>query len=185
MSITMATTLKSTQIDVSGLISLTAGNLISLNANGLYCSTASKLVTARTINGVAFDGTANITIPTVDGTKLPLTGGTLTGSLTVQGDVYATGNVTAYSDIRLKTNIQIIPNALDKVKALRGVTFDRVDCNLRQAGLLAQELQAVLPEAVDDSGEYLGVAYGNVTGLLVEAIKELASIVEQLKADIK
>ena len=94
------------------------------------------------------------------------------------------GNITAYSDARLKTNVTVIDNALDKVSSINGVTYYRSDLQIkqRQTGLIAQELQKVLPEAVIKTSDgTLAVAYGNVVGLLVEAIKELKSEVETLK----
>lgn len=94
------------------------------------------------------------------------------------GDFVSSGNVTAYSDIRLKENIEAITNALEKVKALRGVTFDMN--GKRNIGVIAQELRLVVPEAVND-GEYLSVAYGNLVALLIEAIKDLSTEVEELK----
>jgi hypothetical protein len=102
-----------------------------------------------------------------------------TGGLGVGGSVYAAGNVTAYSDERLKTDIELIPNALSKVCSLRGVTYKRIDSGERQTGVIAQEVQNVLPEAVSGD-EYLGVAYGNMVGILIEAIKELNAKVESL-----
>jgi hypothetical protein len=94
--------------------------------------------------------------------------------------------VTAYSDIRLKVNIHTISDALDTVNKLRGVTYDRLSDGTRQLGVIAQEMKEVLPEAVleDDNG-VLSVAYGNLTGLLIEAIKELTSKVEALKAELE
>lgn len=107
-------------------------------------------------------------------------------SNTNAGTIYATGNITAYSDIRLKTDIRLIPDALAKVCALRGVTYKRVEDpdGPRHTGVIAQELQAVLPEAVlehEDNGTLM-VAYGNVIGLLIEAIKELRGEVAELRA---
>ena len=106
------------------------------------------------------------------------------------GDFTATGNVTAYSDIKLKANIEIIPNALDKVMELSGYTFDRVDIKAlgRQTGVIAQEVQRVLPEAVvvdidrETREETLTVAYGQMVGLLIESIKELKHEIDELKA---
>ena len=90
------------------------------------------------------------------------------------GNFSANANVTAFSDIRLKTNIKVISNALDKVSKIRGVTFDRIDNDLKQTGVIAQEVEKVLPEAViTDSKNMKSVAYGNMSGLLIEAIKEL------------
>jgi len=96
----------------------------------------------------------------------------LQGNVSVTGTITATGNITAYSDLRLKQDLQTIGSALDKVRQLTGYTFTRKDTGERQTGLVAQDVQAVLPEAVNE-GEYLSVAYGNLIGLLVEAIKEL------------
>lgn len=96
----------------------------------------------------------------------------------------SSGNVTAYSDARLKTNIKNIPNALDKVLELNGITFKRTDTLELGTGVIAQEVLKVLPEAVvvgKDENEYLTVAYGNLVGLLIEAIKELNAEVVELK----
>jgi len=95
------------------------------------------------------------------------------------GDFTATGNVTAYSDARLKDNIETIDGALDKVCAMRGVMFDKD--GKRETGVIAQEVQEVLPEAVMQNEEYLSVAYGNMVGVLIEAVKELKAEIEVLK----
>lgn len=95
----------------------------------------------------------------------------------------ASGNVTAYSDITLKDNITNIDNALDKVNSIRGVTYDRIDQdNVRHAGVIAQEVEKVLPEVVQTNDNGIkSVAYGNMVGLLIEAIKELKAEIEELK----
>jgi hypothetical protein len=105
-------------------------------------------------------------------------------SLNVAGSIVAAGNVTAYSDRRLKNNIQQMTSALDKVSQLLGVTFTRndlADTTRRYGGLLAQDVEKVLPEAVHDIGGTLGVDYNATIGLLVEAIKELRDEVEMLR----
>jgi len=168
--------------------------------------TATRLQTARTIAGVSFDGSANIaldnktiangsgyTTNTGDITGVTagngLTGGGASGSVTVSmsgsytGSFTATGNLTAYSDERLKSNVETIPNALEKVNALRGVSFDKD--GERGLGVIAQEVEKVLPELVLDGEEYKSVAYGNMVGVLIEAIKELTKEVEDLKKQIK
>lgn len=92
------------------------------------------------------------------------------------GDFTTNGNVTAYSDRSLKTDIRVIENPVEKIKQLYGVTFRRLDfeTEVRQTGLIAQDVQKVMPEAVTttESG-ILSVAYGNLVGLLVEGIKEM------------
>ena len=100
----------------------------------------------------------------------------------------ATSNVTAYSDITLKKDIEVIPNALDKVLSLRGVTYNRIDLDEdnRYTGVIAQEVEEVLPEAVQTDEEGIkSVAYGNLVGLLIESIKEQQQNIEDLKARIE
>ena len=102
----------------------------------------------------------------------------------VAGNFTAAGNVTAYSDGRLKHDVQVIHGALDKVKALRGVTFKWNRDNSGGIGFIAQELEQVCPELVHNCADIKSVAYGNVTALLVEAVKELRAQVDEIKAEI-
>jgi len=96
------------------------------------------------------------------------------------GNLTALANITAYSDVNLKTDISTIDNALDKVSRMRGVMFTRKDTGTRGTGVIAQEIQKILPEVVQE-GENLSVAYGNIVGVLIEAIKELKAEIETLK----
>jgi len=108
--------------------------------------------------------------------------------LDVTGTIRATGDVIAFSDARVKDNVVTIDNALDKVNKLRGVTYTRNDIEDKQTkmGVIAQEVLEVIPEVVqqDNEGKY-SVAYGNMNGLLIEAIKELKAEIEELKKQIK
>jgi hypothetical protein len=104
------------------------------------------------------------------------------------GNLTATGNVSAYSDIRKKNNIVTIDTALDKIQKLRGVYYERKDSPGRQVGLIAQEVEEVLPEVVmtdTSSDKFKSVAYANIVGLLIEGIKELASKVAEQDSTIK
>lgn len=104
------------------------------------------------------------------------------GGVNVDGAIVATGNITAYgsvSDRNLKENIVPITNALDKVSQLGGYDFNYIGDDTPMTGVMAQELQEVLPGAVytttdpKTGEETLAVRHGNVIGLLIEAIKEL------------
>lgn len=108
-------------------------------------------------------------------------------SVNVAGSITAAGNVTAYSDIRVKYDIQPITDAVSKVKQLNGVTFMRTDVkDVRQTGVIAQDVLKVLPEAVRGSeAEHYSVAYGNMVGLLIEAIKEQQAEITELKSLVK
>ena len=104
-----------------------------------------------------------------------LAGATFTGTVTAP-------NFVSSSDARLKSDITVIPDALQKLRALRGVTYRMAGSDLRQMGLIAQDVQAVAPEVVVETEGVLRLAYGNLIGLLVEAVKDLAREVEQLRA---
>lgn len=112
-------------------------------------------------------------------------GESFTGSISVSGSITATGDITAYSDARLKADVETITGALDRVRKLRGVTFSRRDTGNRGVGLIAQELAAIVPEAVMTHEDgLLSVAYGNLVGVLIEAVKELAWKVDRLEARV-
>lgn len=155
----------------------------SMAVGGSASVTKGDITTARVGGnaGVVYFGTSGTRYLYYDGANYSLLG----GSITVSGDVIA------YSDIRIKDDIEVIPNALDKVSQLRGVTFTRKDREegKRFTGVIAQEVEQVLPEAVEiqassPNNELVGlktVAYGNMVGLLIEAIKELNTKVDSLR----
>lgn len=89
--------------------------------------------------------------------------------------------MTAFSAAWFNTEVATISNALDLVKRLRGVSFTRIETGRRGIGVIAQELAAVVPEAAQAHEDgHLSVAYGNLVGVLIEAVKELSSKVERL-----
>ena len=98
----------------------------------------------------------------------------------LEGNIIIQGNLFSYSDIRIKTNIDTIDNALDKVIALRGVTYNMIkdikenpNTARRYIGLIAQEVETIIPEAVKEVKGIKTVAYGNIVGLIIQSIKEL------------
>ena len=97
--------------------------------------------------------------------------------LDASGNLTATGNVTAYSDERLKSDVETLDGS--KVYDMRGVSFTKD--GEAGSGVIAQELQKVAPELVHEGEEYLSVAYGNLVGYLIEAVKDLKAEVEELK----
>lgn len=101
----------------------------------------------------------------------------------VTGSFTATGDITAYSDKSLKENIESISSPLEKLQGMRGVTYNRIDMNGReQVGVIAQEVEAVLPQVVHtDENGLKHVAYGNIVALLIEAVKDLQAQVEEMK----
>jgi hypothetical protein len=106
--------------------------------------------------------------------------------LDMSGNGTFAGTVTANSDIRLKKNIFTIENALDKVLNLRGVEFDRIDSGEHQMGVVAQEIEEVIPFLVrEDNTGTKSVAYANMVGLLIEAIKEQNVLINNLQTEVK
>jgi len=109
------------------------------------------------------------------------------------GDFHADGDVIAYStsissDEKLKENIEIVPNALEKLESLNGVTFDWKRDGTASAGVIAQNVQQVLPQAVKevkglkDNEPFLTVNYHALTSILIEAVKDLSAKVKELEA---
>ncbi len=146
--------------------------------------------------------TTSTTKPSSDNTNLRLEDKLMIGAdsnptvaLHVTGETYVTSNITAYysSDISLKDNIRPIESAIFKVKQIRGVTFDwnEKSTELQQekghdVGLIAQEVEKVLPEVVQIREDGIkAVAYEKVVPLLVEAIKEQQTLIEDLSNRIK
>ena len=114
--------------------------------------------------------------------------------VSASGDVVAAGDVVAYytSDIRLKDNIEVIKGSLDKIDGIRGVEFDwneKAPGWARErghdVGVIAQEVQKVLPEVVQErKSGYLGVDYKRLVPLLIESVKELKKEVEKIKKKV-
>jgi hypothetical protein len=96
------------------------------------------------------------------------------------GNLVVSGTVTTNSDEKLKDNIKTIDNALEKVKNLRGVEYDRKDSGEHQIGVIAQEVEKIIPDVVYGD-DIKSVAYGNLIGLLIEAIKEQQKEIDELK----
>ena len=159
---------------------LTVSGTLS-TAGGGITNTARAALSAGT--GISYNNSTGVITCTVDTpaevglSNLSNNGNNLSGSFT------ATGNITAYSDEKLKDNVKTIENALDKVSQMRGVTYNyksELNDGQRGTGVIAQEMQQVMPEVVEE-GEYLSVAYGNLVGVLIEAVKELKAELDQCK----
>jgi len=158
----------------------------SYNANTDFCVYSAGTGSIRFRTAATWNSAAQLTSIGTD--QMQLTSG---------GNLIVAGNITAYgspSDIRLKENIEVIPNAVDKVKTLDGITFNYIKdgADKRMTGVIAQQVQEVLPEAVyetetieDPEDKNLAVHYGNMVGLLIEAIKEQQQQIDELKSIIE
>ena len=187
-------------LTATGTVTFSGASSVLLGAN-----TNVKITGGTSGQYLVTDGSGNISWSSITGSnnQVPyFVAGTLTGTsnLTyngagsvfyVNGSIGATGDIVAYytSDFRLKTDLLPITDALNKVNSLRGVTFNwndlaaNKDTTVREAGIIAQEVQSVLPEVVTErENGYLAVHYEKMIPLLIEAIKELKAEVESLKA---
>jgi hypothetical protein len=180
----------------------TSGSSASCTGNA---ATATVLQTARTINGVSFNGSANISLSLAN---LGYTGATnanyitnnnqltngagyttytsnqatnTSSSVTFSSVTAATINTT--SDIRLKDNIRTFESAMDVVSQLRGVRFAWKETGVETVGLIAQEVEKVLPELIGTNADtgLKSVSYANMVAVLIEAVKELKAEIEELK----
>ena len=160
----------------------------NLTVSGTFTDSGSGTqTTARTAlsagTGISYNNSTGVITCTVDTPAEVGLGNLSNNGNNLAGNFTATGNVTAFSDERLKENVQTIEGALDKVAQMRGVTYNyksELNDGQRGTGVIAQEMQQVMPEAVEE-GEYLSVAYGNLVGVLIEAVKELKAELDQCK----
>ena len=163
-------------------------NTLSSNAqtqlNNAYSSTDSGL-TMQNVNSVRRG--ASDTGITNESAKIGFYVGAVEKAyLDSSGDFVADGNVGAYSDVSLKEDIYQIENALEKVNNLRGVHFTRKATQAKEIGVVANEVEKIIPELVADHqdkelGSIKVMKYANTVGLLIEAVKELSKEVEELK----
>jgi hypothetical protein len=199
----------STGIDVTGNVKLDADNAgIQLKSGGVGTEGRIKWTfntdsTVYAQAGIAYDTRATdgflldvgypITLDATTNIKFKISGSEEM-RLEADGDLHVDGNVIAYSttisDIRLKKDIAPIEDAVTKVQQLNGCTFTYLKDDRKSAGLIAQDVEKVLPSAViedeavfhGEGGEtYKTVQYDQVIGLLVEAVKELKAEIEELK----
>ena len=137
------------------------------------------------ISGVYATGNSSFTGTTTFNGIINLFGNTFVNGKNLEAEL-ALGKSLPSSDERLKENIHTIQDPLKKVSALRGVTFDFKEDKKKQIGVIAQEVEKIIPEVVGENHDgYKGVQYGNLVGLLIEAIKEQQEQINELKNEIK
>jgi hypothetical protein len=210
-SITGLTTPLSTGQGGTGQTTYTSGQLLIGNSSGTLTAatltgTTNRVTVTNSSGGITLSTPQDIS--TASNVQFDSLGVGTAGSAT-SGEIRATNQITAYySDERLKENITLIPNALDKVLQLRGVTYNANQLaesfgfinKEKQVGVIASDIEKVLPEAVkpapfdilrlqegieiSKSGEnYKTVQYEKIVPLLIEAIKELSQQVQELKGN--
>ena len=107
-------------------------------------------------------------------------------TLTVQDKIFAINGVMTVSDIKMKDDLKIIDNSLDKLCSLTGYTYTRKDTGKREAGLIAQDVEKILPEVIENdmTNNLLTISYGNLSSLIIESIKELKEKINKLETKL-
>lgn len=171
---------------VTRSISGTTGQIVVTNGDG----TAGNLTISTDYNVPLLSNNNNFTGTTNSFVNLSLSGnitavgGTFSGNITSSGNITATGaingaTVNTTSDVRLKSDIKTLNNPVDTVCLLQGVSY--IKDGINQIGLIAQQVESVLPQVVSTGEDgYKSVAYGNIVGLLIEAIKEQQQTIKEL-----
>ena len=161
---------------------------LSVDAAGVLTVSSTQSLTGLTVTG-SVSGAAKIngvnsTSPST-GALVVAGGAGISSDLYVGGQIVATGDITAFSDSRLKTSVVSIKRALNVINQLRGVNYNRIDNGDAGTGVIAEEVENVLPVLVKTSKDGMkSVAYGNFAGYFIEAIKELTEKVNSLQKEI-
>jgi hypothetical protein len=202
----IGTTSPSAELQVEGAIKITGGNwptgYAGLEFN--YITNTSYIGSYDRTNSIykkLFLFSEDLTLETGGAIRMFITSGGNIGigttspsyKLHVEGNVsgisiYASHDIAAFSDITVKKEVKRIENAIEKVKELNGYTYVRTDdeTGTRRAGVIAQEVQKVLPEVVSANPDgTLNVAYSNMIALLIEAVKEQQNEIDELKKLLK
>ena len=174
-------------VNAKGLITAVSTSAISapnngtltLNVSGTGLS-GSQTFTANQSSAATFTVTSNATSANTASTIVARDG---SGNFTA-GTITAT-NFNSTSDINLKENIKIIESPIEKVSQLNGVSFDSKDNHQSSAGVIAQEVEKVLPEIIKENDGNKSVNYNGLIGLLIEAVKEQQKQIDELKAIIE
>jgi hypothetical protein len=176
---------KGLQIEIDGTAMTSSGRALDITRDG---SSRFSVDEWGTIRGGVFRVTSGVASYISNGT-LGIKTSNPSVELDVIGDIEYTGTITDVSDERLKENIVTVYNALDKIRALNGVYFNMIDTPEKtEIGVIAQDVQKVLPEAVsvvEPEQGYLGVSYTSIIPVLIEAVKDQQKEIKALEQRIK
>ena len=193
-SATVSGLLTSSNATVSGLLTSSnatvSGLLTSSNAtvSGLLTSSTAAVTSNMLIGGLltvsgssSFDGDMTSSNITVSGMTV------CQSNVQVNGIIFAHGGVQSVSDSNVKRDLIPIEDALDKISKLSGYSYTRTDTHQKEYGLVAQEVQAVLPDLVRqcDVSKLLSISYGNMAGVFVEALKALVAKLDQVTQELE
>ena len=180
------------QLDLSGNMNFD-GDLYQRGARYISSQWTSKVLPDNTMGIYIVNSNVGI------GTSTPLYGLHATvpcyftsnvifdSNVIVNGLLTTRGNITSISDQRFKTNLTAITDPLERISKMTGYTYDRIDLKQRECGLIAQDVQKVLPEVVytQPENQVLTISYGNLAALFVEGMKELTTKIQSLENELR
>jgi hypothetical protein len=110
----------------------------------------------------------------------------ISSNINIQNDIYVKGTLGNVSDIRVKDNLRKIENAMNRLDKINGYIYRRKDTGKKETGLVAQEVEKILPEVInkDKTNDYLNISYGNMSGIIVEALKELNMRLKRIEDEL-
>ena len=161
--------------------------MISGNSGDIWLNSAGNILLDASTGKIDLyhNGAQDVRFDVATTDTLKLYTGTSTLNSTFAGDdLTVQGDVNSVSDVRTKENIETVENGLDLVSQLRGVWYNKIAEEDRKVGVIAQEVEEVLPEVVHTDTEGMkSVDYGKMVGVLIEAIKELKQEIDELKGN--
>lgn len=153
---------------------------ITTNANGVISTYINNSINVFGDTNSFIISNSNSLPSGGSGYRVQIDSGTTGGNgLFVRGNIYSTATITSFSDIRLKSELERIENAIDKIKKISGYTYLFND--KRTLGLISQEVKNIAPEAIEEKGGYMTLNYQGFSAVIVEAIKELSNEIQKLK----
>ena len=166
---------------------VTANNNIQIQSDDstpgrldFYCESSNAHYTRLQSQAHAnYSGNVTVTLPVVSGTVIVGGAVTNTSNINTTGNISAT-NFNSTSDVTLKQDVSVIDNALEMISQLEGVSWKWKETLKPSLGVTAQNVETVAPELVSN-GSHKSVNYNGLIGILIEAVKELKSEVDELK----
>jgi hypothetical protein len=167
-------------LDSGGINQISSAAIMAQTTNHTSGSVTGQLIFYTTITSTL---TQRGYFGTLGGFVVGAPSGADKGAGTINASTVYAGGTALTSDARIKKNITPITNAIDNIKLLNGVTFDWIDRPGSSVGLIAQDVEAIYPQLVEGSGDEIkSLHYNGIIGVLVEAVKEQQSQIEELKA---
>lgn len=153
---------------------------ITTNTNGVISTYTNNSINVLGNTNSFIISNSNFLPSGGSGYRVQIDSGTTGGNgLFVRGNIYSTATITSFSDIRLKSELEKIENAIDKIKKISGYTY--LFNEKRTLGLISQEVKNIAPEAIEEKGGYMTLNYQGFSAVIVEAIKELSNEIQKLK----